>query len=90
MPNSYTKRDEGLLTAQEAQKILMDYRRRAGIPVNTTEAQKPTDHPFVQEILVELGHEPDCPVCRDGGALRLDLPVGHPHFGRLARCECRE
>ncbi|MCC6315296.1 MAG: ATP-binding protein [Thermomicrobiales bacterium] len=29
-----------------------------------------------------------CPVCKDAGWVRLDVPVGHPHFGRLWPCEC--
>lgn len=30
-----------------------------------------------------------CPICNDGGYLRMDVPVGHPNFGRLVPCECK-
>lgn len=33
--------------------------------------------------------EPDaCPQCGGAGWLRRDVPLGHPEFGRLVRCEC--
>jgi DNA replication protein DnaC len=34
--------------------------------------------------------EPDvkCPICHDAGFLRMDVPVGHPNFGRLFSCQC--
>jgi len=31
-----------------------------------------------------------CPICKGLGYVRLDLPVGHPDFGRLFPCTCRE
>jgi DNA replication protein DnaC len=31
-----------------------------------------------------------CPLCHGAGYLRLDVPVGHPDFGRAAPCECKE
>jgi DNA replication protein DnaC len=30
----------------------------------------------------------DCPICHDAGYLRMDVPVGHPNFGRLFPCSC--
>jgi DNA replication protein DnaC len=33
--------------------------------------------------------EPDCAVCRGLGYIRLDVPVGHAHFGKLFPCTCR-
>lgn len=36
----------------------------------------------------ELGREV-CPVCKGAGYLRLDVPVGHPNFGRIIPCECK-
>jgi DNA replication protein DnaC len=30
-----------------------------------------------------------CPLCRDAGFLRYDVPPGHPFFGRLVECECK-
>jgi DNA replication protein DnaC len=33
--------------------------------------------------------EPACPICKDSGFLRIDVPVGDPDFGRLVPCSCR-
>lgn len=33
--------------------------------------------------------EPACPRCRDAGWTRLDVPVGHPNFGRVFACACK-
>lgn len=30
-----------------------------------------------------------CPICGGQGFVVLDLPVGHPDFGRAIRCQCR-
>jgi DNA replication protein DnaC len=30
-----------------------------------------------------------CPICKGAGYLRLDVPVGHPNFGRIIPCECK-
>jgi len=37
----------------------------------------------------QLG-DPDCPHCHGVGYLRQDLPVGHPDFGKLEICTCRQ
>jgi DNA replication protein DnaC len=37
----------------------------------------------------DLPGDPHCPVCGGVGYLRLDLPVGHPDFGKLQLCTCR-
>jgi DNA replication protein DnaC len=29
-----------------------------------------------------------CPICNDAGYLRMDVPVGHPNFGRIFPCQC--
>lgn len=31
-----------------------------------------------------------CPKCKGAGYLRLDVSVGHPSFGKLVPCECKE
>jgi DNA replication protein DnaC len=31
-----------------------------------------------------------CPICRDAGFYRLDVPVDHPQFGQLQKCSCRK
>lgn len=30
-----------------------------------------------------------CPICRDAGWVRMDVPVGHHNFGKLFQCECK-
>jgi DNA replication protein DnaC len=30
-----------------------------------------------------------CPVCKDAGWVRMEVPVGHPSFGRLFQCQCK-
>ncbi len=34
--------------------------------------------------------DPECPVCHGLGYVRYELPVGHPEFGRLHDCACRQ
>ncbi|OPZ69107.1 MAG: DNA replication protein DnaC [bacterium ADurb.Bin478] len=34
--------------------------------------------------------DPNCPICGGVGFIRRDLPVGHPDFGRLEICTCRQ
>ena len=31
-----------------------------------------------------------CPICRGVGYVALDVPVGHPDFGKAMPCQCRE
>ncbi len=38
----------------------------------------------------DLIGDPNCPYCHGLGYLRRDLPVGHPDFGRLQICSCRQ
>lgn len=33
--------------------------------------------------------DPNCPICKGLGYVRLDVPVGHPLFGKLFPCTCR-
>jgi DNA replication protein DnaC len=30
-----------------------------------------------------------CPICKGAGFLRVDMPPGHPDFGKLVLCRCR-
>lgn len=34
--------------------------------------------------------DPNCPHCHGQGYLRADVPLGHPNFGRLEVCVCRQ
>ena len=36
-----------------------------------------------------LPGDPECPNCNGIGYLRVDLPIGHPDFGKIEICECR-
>jgi DNA replication protein DnaC len=34
--------------------------------------------------------EPTCPICKDFGFVRHDVPIGHAEFGRAIPCSCRQ
>jgi DNA replication protein DnaC len=34
--------------------------------------------------------EPTCPICKDFGFVRKDVPLGDPDFGRAITCSCRQ
>lgn len=34
--------------------------------------------------------DPNCPICGGVGFVRKDVPVGHPDFGRVDVCSCRQ
>lgn len=34
--------------------------------------------------------QPACPICKGSGWVRLDVPVGHPQFGEVIPCRCRQ
>ena len=53
------------------------------IATNTSKANTPTTSS------TSLGY-PNCPHCGGAGYLRSDVPVGHPSFGRLEVCVCRQ
>jgi len=38
----------------------------------------------------DLPGDANCPLCHGVGYLRLDVPVGHPEFGKLRVCDCRQ
>jgi DNA replication protein DnaC len=37
----------------------------------------------------ELNGDPVCAICGGAGYLRLDVPPGHPDFGRIVPCKCK-
>jgi DNA replication protein DnaC len=49
------------------------------IPVNTSAGSTPTSS----------AENDVCPACRGAGYLRMDVPVGHPNFGRVLPCQCK-
>ena len=38
----------------------------------------------------DLAGDVNCPYCHGLGYLRRDLPIGHPDFGRMQICSCRQ
>ena len=42
------------------------------------------------EIVISSRDIVRCPLCQDAGWLRGDFPVGHPLFGQLFPCECKQ
>jgi DNA replication protein DnaC len=50
----------------------------------------PQDSSTEESPMHDLPGDPNCPICGGVGYLRQDLPVGHPDFGRLEICTCRQ
>ena len=42
------------------------------------------------ERSIDRPGDPNCPICGGIGFVRRDLPVGHPEFGRVDICQCRQ
>ncbi|MGD9091875.1 MAG: ATP-binding protein [Anaerolineales bacterium] len=38
----------------------------------------------------DLAGDPNCPNCSGLGYLRFDVPIGHPDFGKVQVCSCRQ
>jgi DNA replication protein DnaC len=38
----------------------------------------------------DLAGDPNCPYCSGLGYLRFDVPIGHPDFGKVQVCSCRQ
>jgi len=36
-----------------------------------------------------IGNSASCPICHGAGYLRVDVPAGHPDFGRIVPCKCK-
>ncbi len=51
-------------------------------PAEATEAEYP--------LSSDLAGDANCPICHGLGYVRRDLPIGHPDFGRLEICTCRQ
>jgi DNA replication protein DnaC len=45
------------------------------------------EHP---EELAADDSGPVCPICKGAGFVREDVPVGHPHFGKVFVCACQQ
>lgn len=58
-------------------KPIGEVMKKLSIPINTNTAG--------------ISTAPDaaaCEICRDAGYLRVDVPIGHPNFGRIFPCQC--
>lgn len=54
--------------------------RKASVEKSSNSANVPAN---------DLPGDPHCPHCHGVGYLRVDVPVGHPDFGKLETCTCR-
>jgi DNA replication protein DnaC len=54
------------------------------IAANTSKANTP-----LTSSTSNLG-DPNCPHCHGSGYVRRDVPIGHPDFGKLDICTCRQ
>lgn len=43
-----------------------------------------------QQISAPTPIKGTCPKCKGAGYLRIDVPFGHPNFGKPVACECKE
>lgn len=59
------------------------------IAADTSAASSPSTSSTESAGQDSLG-DPDCPHCGGLGYLRRDLPVGHPEYGRVQVCSCRQ
>jgi DNA replication protein DnaC len=63
------------------------------IAADTTKVNSPISSSTKADALAAkegLLGDPNCPVCAGIGYVRIDVPVGHPDFGRLQVCTCRQ
>jgi len=60
-----------------------------GKPDAGPNASKDPAKPFGSRTADLLG-DPNCPICHGAGYYRLDVEVGHPDFGKLKICSCRQ
>jgi DNA replication protein DnaC len=51
--------------------------RAISIPINTNTGAISIERDVV-----------NCSICNDAGFLRMDVPIGHPNFGRIFPCQC--
>src|SRR3712207_2022125 len=59
-------------------KRIGDVIRTISIPINTNTGATSTAPAVVK-----------CGICQDAGFLRVDVPPGHPNFGRIFPCDCK-
>lgn len=47
------------------------------------------DEPLNPDDLGDAEQRGTCPICHGAGYVRLDVPVGHPQFGKAVPCRCK-
>jgi DNA replication protein DnaC len=52
----------------------------------TSQMTGEVEHPYLSDLAGDI----NCPFCHGLGYLRRDLPIGHPEFGMLQICTCRQ
>jgi DNA replication protein DnaC len=62
------------------------------LAVSTSKANSQTSSSIEPASLYrkDLPGDPNCPLCGGIGYLRSDVPVGHPDFGKVDICVCRQ
>lgn len=51
---------------------------------------RPPSEPGTGAIILSNRDTVKCPICQDAGYLRSDFPVGHPMFGKITPCVCKD
>ena len=60
------------------------------IKANTSiESSPDSDFQIPPDTEYGLAGDPDCPHCKGLGYVRLEVPLGHPDFGKAQVCVCR-
>jgi DNA replication protein DnaC len=54
-----------------------------------SKASSPTSS-SIEPVRTAMPGDPNCPICHGVGFVREDLPLGHPDFGKLRICVCRQ
>ncbi|MBI4282831.1 MAG: ATP-binding protein [Chloroflexi bacterium] len=49
-----------------------------------------TAYPGPDDSEEEAQNTPACPICGDFGWVRVEVPVGHPYFGKVIPCRCQQ
>lgn len=79
---------------------------KKGVAVRSRSARKRGDMASLPSLLPRVSQRPEvpslpasldprpsstsCPKCKGSGYMRLDVPFGHPNFGKPIACECKE
>jgi DNA replication protein DnaC len=47
-------------------------------------------YPGLHDSEEEAAEPPACPICGDFGWVRVEVPIGHPYFGKVISCRCQQ